>query len=138
MAIDDKDLIYSRFCSHRFLGWRAARAAERLACGRFDGFAKLVGRFLPRRALDGAKHRERVYTPWVIFGAFLSQVLQRDYGCREVVQRVQASRLSLGKKAPSANISPYCCLKRLGTWTLGGFGSGRAGSRAKLGCGGWL
>ena len=100
--------LYLTGFSHRFLGGRAARAAERQACGRFDGFAKLAGRFLPRRALDGAKHRERVYTPWVTFCAFLSQVLQRDCGCREVVQRVQASRLSRGKEAPSANTSAYC------------------------------
>jgi hypothetical protein len=79
-----------------------------LACGRFDGFSNLVGRYLPRRTLDGVEHRERVYTPWVTFCAFLSQVLQRDCGCREVVQRVQASRLSRGKRAPSASTSAYC------------------------------
>lgn len=94
--------------SHRLRGGRAARAAERLACRHFDGFAKLAGRFVPRRALDTVEHRERIYTPWVTFCAFLSQVLQRDCGCREVVQRVQASRLSRGKQAPSTNTSAYC------------------------------
>lgn len=36
------------------------------------------------------------------------QVLQRDCACREVVRRVQASRLALGKPARSANTSAYC------------------------------
>ena len=94
--------------SHRMQGGRASRAAERFACRRLDGFSKLVERFLPRRALDSVEHRERVFTPWVTFCAFLSQVLQRDCGCREVVHRVQSFRLAQGKKAPSANTSAYC------------------------------
>lgn len=94
--------------SHRLHGGRAARQAERLACSRLDGFAKLVGRFVPRRLFDGLPQRQRVFTPWVTFCAFLVQVLQRDCACREVVQRVQASRLTLGKAAPSTNTSAYC------------------------------
>jgi hypothetical protein len=100
-------------------GGRVARAAERLACPRFDGFAKLVGRYVPRRVFDSLPQRQRVFTPWVTFCAFLTQVLQRDGGCREVVQRVQAFRVSQGEAAPSANTSAYCQARaKLGMETL--------------------
>lgn len=75
---------------------------------RLDGFAKLVGRFIPRAMFEGLPQRQRVFTPWVTFCAFLVQVLQRDCACREIVQRVQASRLMLGKAAASNNTSAYC------------------------------
>ena len=103
-----KSVLYLPGFTHRMHGGRVARAAERLACPRLDGFSRLAGRFLPKRVFDALDYRDRVYTPWVTFCGFLSQVLQRDCGCKEVVHRVQALRVSRGKKAPSANTSAYC------------------------------
>jgi len=94
--------------SHRFLGGRAARTAERLVCRRLDGFGKLVARLIPKSLFESDGERDRVYTPWGTFLAFLSQVLQRDGGCQEAVHRVQALRRSLGQSVPSSNTAAYC------------------------------
>lgn len=103
-----RKVLYLPGFSNRMQGGRAARTAERLACRRFDGVSRLVGRFVPRRIFEALPQRQRVFTQWVTFCAFLMQVLQRDCACREAVRRVQVSRLTLGKRAPSANTSAYC------------------------------
>jgi hypothetical protein len=75
MCLTDNHMYFPAF-SHRFLGGRAARAAERLATNRLDGFGKLVARLVPESLFESGGERDRVYTPWVTFLAFLSQVLQ--------------------------------------------------------------
>lgn len=94
--------------SHRLNGGRHARVVERNACSRLDGFAKWVGRYVPQKVFDGVPHRERVFTPWVTFCAFLVQAFVRGASCREAVQGVQAWRVSLGLSAPSTNTAAFC------------------------------
>ena len=74
-----------------------------------DGLAALVERFISPEAfapLDG--QRERVFTPWVTFIAFLGQVLSRGSACREAVRRVQAWRVAIKRTVPDENTSAYC------------------------------
>ncbi|MBW7895748.1 MAG: IS4 family transposase [Opitutaceae bacterium] len=84
--------------SHRLSGRRSASAAEQLA-GRalkLDGLAALVARFVPTSGFAGVGQRDRVFTPWITFCAFLGQVLQRGASCRDAVRRVQAWHLAAG------------------------------------------
>ena len=79
--------------SHRLSGRRSAPAASKVQrqTNRLDGLAALVARFLPMKLFAPAEaQRERIYTPWVTFVAFLGQVLTRGSACREAVRRVQA------------------------------------------------
>lgn len=94
--------------SHRLCGGRAARAIERLDCEQLDGFSRMVSKFIPRGMFAGQGQRDRIFTPWVTFCAFLGQVLQRDCACKETVRRVQAWRTVRGKAAPSLSSSGYC------------------------------
>lgn len=72
---------------------RALRAKAR----RLDGLAGLVSRFIPADLFAGKPStRQRVYTPWVTFCAFLGQVLQRGASCQTAVRQVQAMYLAQG------------------------------------------
>jgi len=97
--------------SHQLYGRRALPMAKAVAgqSAALDGLAALVGRFIPASVFaPGEEQRERVYTPWVTFVAFLGQVLTRGSACREAVRRVQAWRV-LGKRTvPNENTSAYC------------------------------
>lgn len=97
--------------SHRLCGRRTQSDAGRLGseAEALDGLAAVVGRFIPAKtfALAG-EQRERVYTPWVTFIAFLGQVLSRGSACREAVRRVQAWRVALKRAAPDDSTSAYC------------------------------
>lgn len=63
---------------------------------KLDGLATLIARFVPASVFAAAGKRDRVFTPWVTFCAFLGQVLQRGASCRDAVRRVQAWYLSAG------------------------------------------
>jgi len=79
--------------SHRLGGRRALPAAKKTLgqSAALDGLAALVGRFVPAGVFaTGEEQRDRVFTPWVTFVAFLGQVLTRGSACRETVRRVQA------------------------------------------------
>ena len=97
--------------SHR-LGGRRAQPAVRVVdrqADRLDGLAALVARFLPAKIFaPGDGQRERIYTPWVTFVSFLSQVLTRGSACREAVRRVQAWTVAAKRTAPDENTSAYC------------------------------
>jgi IS4 transposase len=74
-----------------------------------DGLAALVARFIPQEVFAlGEGERERVYTPWVTFMAFLGQVLTRGSACREAVRRVQAWCVAERRGVPDENSSAYC------------------------------
>lgn len=84
--------------SHRLCGRRSNSAAGQL-CDRalkLDGLAALLARFVPHRLFAEAGQRDRVFTPWITFCAFLGQVLQRGASCRDAVRRVQAWHLAAG------------------------------------------
>ncbi len=98
--------------SHRLCGRRAAAneaGVLQQKVKRLDGLAALVSRFLPKEVFAlGDGQRERVYTPWVTFVAFLGQVLTRGAACREAVRRVQAWCVADKRTAPDESTSAYC------------------------------
>ena len=100
--------LYLTGFAHLSHGGRAARAHARSHGARPDGFSRLIDKFIPVRSLAGQGQRNRIFTPWVTFCTFLAQVLQRDCGCREAVNRVQAWRTARSKTAPSLNTAAYC------------------------------
>lgn len=105
-----KTLYLSGF-SHRLCGRprRAQSQQLRESSERLDGLAELVARFIARELFKGGKgQRSRIYTPWITFIAFLSQVLTRGSACREAVRRVQAWRLATKQTLPSESTSAYC------------------------------
>ena len=97
--------------SHQLAGRRSTAAAGevRRRADRLDGLATMVGRFVPKEVFSlGEGARERVYTPWVTFVAFLGQVLTRGSACREAVRRVQAWCVAERREVPDENSSGYC------------------------------
>ena len=119
--------------SHR-LGGRGALPAVKKVLGQsaaLDGLAALVGRFVPAGVFaTGEEQRDRVFTPWVTFVAFLGQVLTRGSACREAVRRVQAWCVVDKRAVPSESTSAYCQARaRLSTETL---------SAAHEAVGGWI
>jgi Insertion element 4 transposase N-terminal len=70
------------------------------------------GHFIPTKALengsDGAFSRRRLFSKENTFWAFLSQVLDADGGCQEVVRKVQALAATRSMPVPSASTSAYC------------------------------
>lgn len=96
--------------SHHLSGRAKQENALRLRVqsNALDGLAALVERFVPANIFEQAMGRERVFTPWVTFIAFLGQVLSRGSVCREAVRRVQVWRLARKLPVPSENSSAYC------------------------------
>lgn len=98
--------------SHQLRGRQAGdRTAARLRADghRLDGLAALLARFVsPSLLVPAAGQRERVFTPWVTFVAFLGQVLTRGGSCREAVRRVQAWCVSNKRTPPDESTSAYC------------------------------
>jgi hypothetical protein len=103
--------LYLQGFSHHLYGSQAKQVAGKLMAGAasLNGLAALVNRFIPQELFAiGDDQRERVYTPWVTFTAFLGQVLTRGSTCREAVRHVQAWCVSEGCPAPNNNTSAYC------------------------------
>ena len=71
-----------------------------------DGLARLVSEFIPPEIFVG--ERQRVYSPWVTFVAFLGQVLTRGSACRESVRRVQGWCVADQLPLPDESTSAYC------------------------------
>jgi len=97
--------------SHRLCGRRSVAEALRLSSRTraLDGLAALVSRFIPAEIFATAgDQRERVFTPWVTFIAFLGQVLTRGSACREAVRRVQAWCVANRQTPPDESSSAYC------------------------------
>ena len=110
--------LYLNGFSHRLCGRRRRTESERVReqAKRLDGLAGLVAKFIPPGLFDITKgQRERIYSPWVTFIAFLSQVLTRGSACREAVRRVQAWRLASKRTLPDESTCAYCTARgRLG------------------------
>ena len=109
------NVLYLPGFSHRLCGRRSRGLAQDLV-GRalkLDGLAALVARFVPASVFDGVGERDRVYTPWTTFCAFLGQVLQRGASCRDAVRRVQAWYLAAGSNVVvDDGTSGYCQARR--------------------------
>ncbi len=74
------------FC-HRLCGRRGRAAANALTgqSAKLDGLAAVVARFIPAGLFAEAGQRDRIFTPWVTFCAFLGQVLAQPKGPAEGV-----------------------------------------------------
>lgn len=97
--------------SHRLVGRRKSAEVAKIRGGAaaLDGLAALVAKFVPEGLFaTTGKERERIYTPWVTFIAFLGQTLSRGSACREAVRRVQAWRTRAGQSVPDDSNSAYC------------------------------
>ena len=52
--------------------------------------------------------RDRIYTPWITLGIFLSQVLSADHSCDDAVDRFQKCRNDQGLPKVATDTSSYC------------------------------
>jgi hypothetical protein len=57
---------------------------------------------------EGARYRERIFTPLVTLWTFLTQVLSLDHCCRKAVACLIAYRAARGQKPCSADSGSYC------------------------------
>lgn len=79
------------------------------AAPKLDGLAGLISRFIPATLFSELGERDRVFTPWITFCAFLGQVLQRGASCRDAVRRVQAWHLAIGSGVVAdSSTGGYC------------------------------
>jgi hypothetical protein len=60
----------------------------------------------------GHSWRERIYTPWITLGLFLSQVVSDDHSCDDAVDRFQKYRYDRGLPAVSTDTTSYCEARR--------------------------
>lgn len=71
-----------------------------------------LGEFIPKQYLlptqKGAHSRRRLFSKENTFWAFLSQVLDADGGCQEVVRKVQAVAALKSMPLPSSSTAAYC------------------------------
>ncbi len=59
-------------------------------------------------AEEGGTFNERIFTPLVTLGVFLSQVLDPDHSCRAAVARVILWMAIQGRKPCSPETNSYC------------------------------
>lgn len=73
-------------------------------------FAPLLDAEVVRQALRDEKvgFRDRLFSPLVTLGVFLSQVLDPDHSCRQAVARLLAYRLAHRQPPCSTNTAAYC------------------------------
>jgi len=78
----------------------------------FSHLGECLGKFIPGRYLQpassGLLSRRRIYSKENTFWAFLSQVLDADGGCKEVVRKLQAFAALKSGKLPSSSTAAYC------------------------------
>lgn len=108
--------LYLTGFSGRLFGRRAEAEAQRLRskARQLDGLAAVIARFIPPELFAKAgDQRDRIFTPWVTFCAFLGQVLQRGSSCQDAVRRVQAMHLAQGEACGvDDGTSGYCQARR--------------------------
>jgi DDE family transposase len=73
-------------------------------------FLQILSRTLVEAACRLCNHRwrERLYTPWITLGLFLSQILSDDHSCDDAVDRFQKYRYDRGQPAVSPETTSYC------------------------------
>jgi Transposase DDE domain len=73
-------------------------------------FLKILSRALVEQACRLCDHpwRERIYTPWITLGIFLSQILSDDHSCDDAVEHFQKFRYDQGLPAVAPETSSYC------------------------------
>jgi hypothetical protein len=69
---------------------------------------------LSRKSVDAAcrshNHtwRQRIYSPWITLGVFLSQILSDDHSCDDAVSRLQKYRYDRGLPPVGTETTSYC------------------------------
>jgi len=73
-------------------------------------FLSVLSRPTVEAACRDANHlwRNRIYTPWITLGIFLSQVLSDDHSCDDAVDRFQKFRYDQGLPAVGTDTTTYC------------------------------
>jgi len=91
------------------------KLVEELAKLKQKSFSQLsvcFGQFIPNLylcpTLSGALSRRRIFSKENTFWAFLSQVLDADGGCQEVVRKLQAFAAMKSNPLPSSSTAAYC------------------------------
>ena len=78
----------------------------------FSQLGECFGRFIPfeylRPTEGGAHSRRRLFSRENTFWAFLSQVLDQDGGCREVVAKLQSYAALKSMELPASSTAAYC------------------------------
>jgi len=78
----------------------------------FGQLSECFGRFIPKEYLQpnpsGRLSRRRIFSKENTFWAFLSQILDSDSGCQEVVRKLQAFAAIQSKDLPSSSTAAYC------------------------------
>ena len=78
----------------------------------FKQIGEVFEKFIPTALLKpeqaGAMSRRRLFSKENTFWAFLSQVLDADGGCKEVIRKLQAYASIKGGKIPSSSTASYC------------------------------
>ncbi len=105
---------------HKILfGRRPSKLAQQrdlLGSSALDELCSVFGSFLPGDVLKidesakgkGTNSREAIFTPTVVFWAFLSQVLSPGSSCRQALTKVQIWCARLKCKSPVSDTSAYC------------------------------
>jgi hypothetical protein len=88
------------------------RKIDKIRAHQLWEFRQLFLNWIPGRLLDGVKYldnsRNRIYSPEIIFWAFLNQIFMQGTSCSETVRKVQSWMQFKGRKQPSSNTSAYC------------------------------
>ena len=89
---------------------RVAEITQRLRQGEGLVFRELLGAEVVERLLleVGYAGQERIYSPLVVLGVFLSQVLSADQSCRAAVARLNADRVAQELPPCSPETGAYC------------------------------
>lgn len=78
----------------------------------FSQLGECLGKFIPRQhlqpAVTGLSSRRRIFSKENTFWAFLSQIMDADGGCLEVVRKLQAYAAIKSTALPSSSTSAYC------------------------------
>ena len=78
----------------------------------FKQLGEVFDKFIPKDLLKpeptGAMSRRRLFSKEKTFWAFLSQILDADGGCKQVIRKFQASVSVRGIDIPSSSTASYC------------------------------
>lgn len=81
----------------------------------FKQIGEVFEKFIPISLLKpeqaGAMSRRRIFSKENTFWAFLSQVVDADGGCKEVIRKLQAYASIKGIKIPSSSTASYCAAR---------------------------
>lgn len=82
----------------------------------FKQIGEVFEKFIPRTLLKpeqvGAMSRRRIFSKENTFWAFLSQVLDADGGCMEVIRKLQSYASIKGVQVPSSSTASYCTARK--------------------------